>query len=281
MYKEGKWASQIIALQEEDGKWGWFHSLSQFYNSPITTEQALRRLQILGFTIEDECIQKAVQYMNDCLIGKKMIPDRREKVHDWDVFTSLILSTWIRRFIRGNREADSVAGKWAEVITRGFQTGCYNREEYISAYQKVLKPCGGRILEPYSFYQVSIVSDCLDSRIEETYLDYLINRETGIYYIYGSRISCPPPDLRSRNASSYLGAIELLADYKHAGAHLGFAADWLLDNRKENGMWDMGAAAKDNLYFPLSDNWRSEKTREFDCTKRVNELVSRLMRHSQ
>ena len=281
MYKEGKWASQIIALQEEDGKWGWFHSLSQFYNSPITTEQALRRLQILGFTIEDECIQKAVQYMNDCLIGKKMIPDRREKVHDWDIFTSLILSTWIRRFTRGNREADSVAEKWTEVITQGFQTGCYNREEYIYAYQKVLNPSGGRILEPYSFYQVSIVSDCLDSRTEEAYLDYLIHRETGIYYIYGSRISCLPADFRSRNASSYLGAIELLAEYKHSGAHLGFAADWLLNNRKENGMWDMGSAAKDNLYFPLSDDWRSEKTREFDCTKRVNELVSKLMRHSQ
>ena len=38
MHRNGKWAKQIIALQESDGKWGWFHSLSQFYDSPITTE---------------------------------------------------------------------------------------------------------------------------------------------------------------------------------------------------------------------------------------------------
>ncbi len=82
MYKDGKWATSIIALQDDDGKWGWFHSLSQCYNSSITTEQALRRLERLGYTIEDECIQKAVSYMDDCLTGKKTIPDRREKLLD-------------------------------------------------------------------------------------------------------------------------------------------------------------------------------------------------------
>ena len=86
MHKEGKWAKKIISLQESDGKWGCFHSLSQFYNSPITTEQALRRLELLGYTIEDECIQKSVEYMNDCLTGKKTIPDRQEKIHDWNIF---------------------------------------------------------------------------------------------------------------------------------------------------------------------------------------------------
>ena len=50
---------------------------------------------------------------------------------------------------------------------------------------------------------------------------------------------------------------------------------------KENGMWDMGAAAKDHLYFPLSDHWRSEKTRELDCTERINHLLGKLMRQDQ
>lgn len=51
MHKDGKWAKQIISLQEDDGKWGCFHSLSQVYNSPLTTEQALRRLERLGYTL--------------------------------------------------------------------------------------------------------------------------------------------------------------------------------------------------------------------------------------
>lgn len=134
MHKDGKWAKQIISLQEKDGKWGCFHSLSQFYDAPMTTEQALRRLERLGYTNEDKCVQRAVRYMDDCLTGKKAIPDRREKVHDWDVFTDLILAAWIRRFTDDNINANKVADKWTEVISRAFAGGVYDRDEYVRAY---------------------------------------------------------------------------------------------------------------------------------------------------
>ena len=47
MHKDGKWAKQLIGLQHPDGSWGRFHSLATHGNSPVTTEQALRRLKIL------------------------------------------------------------------------------------------------------------------------------------------------------------------------------------------------------------------------------------------
>ncbi len=71
MYKNSKWAKEILCLQYDEGMWGYFHTLSEPRKHPVTTEQALRRLQILGYTIDDEPIQKAVEYMNDCLIGYK------------------------------------------------------------------------------------------------------------------------------------------------------------------------------------------------------------------
>ena len=103
MHKDTKWEKQIISMQKEDGAWGDFRTLSVSSNSPLTTERALQCLERLGFTIEDECIENAVSYMRDCLSGKREIPDRREKLIDWDVFTSLMLSTWIRRFTRDTR----------------------------------------------------------------------------------------------------------------------------------------------------------------------------------
>lgn len=79
MYRNTKWANEIRKLQDAEGKWGWFHTLSRPSSGVITTEQALRRLHCLGFTMEDDCIQKAVAYMDACLRGEKEIPDRREK----------------------------------------------------------------------------------------------------------------------------------------------------------------------------------------------------------
>ncbi|MGI6537913.1 MAG: hypothetical protein ACOX22_06190 [Caldicoprobacterales bacterium] len=111
-YRNSKWASEIIELQKDDGSWGYFHTLSNpSKRNPITTEQALRRLEILGYTINDKPIIKAVSYMQDCLAGKKSIPDRREKLHDWDIFTALMLSTWIRRFTKNDYNANDIAKK--------------------------------------------------------------------------------------------------------------------------------------------------------------------------
>lgn len=116
MHKDTGWAQQIISMQEKDGKWGFFHTPAGSSRRPITTEQALRRLERLGYTIEDICIQKACSYMNNCLVGRTEIPDRREKLLDWEIFVSLMLAVWIRRFSDGYPAANKVAGQWAAVI---------------------------------------------------------------------------------------------------------------------------------------------------------------------
>jgi hypothetical protein len=93
-YKGGKWAKKILELQHEDGSWGYFHTLSNpSQKQPMTTEQALRRLEILGFTIDDKPVKKTVDYMNNCLIGKIKIPDHEGKTHNWKIYTELMLST--------------------------------------------------------------------------------------------------------------------------------------------------------------------------------------------
>ena len=276
MHKDGKWAKQIIALQDEEGKWGCFHSLSQFYNAPITTEQALRRLECLGYTIEDECIQKAVRYMNDCLIGENAIPDRREKVHDWDIFTSMILSTWIRRFTDDNPHANKVAEQWAGVISAAFTSGKFDHDEYVRAYHEILglKPKGGRLIDFVNFYPISLLCDCLDKKTQESVMDYVLNRDDGIYYIYDKKISVLPECFESRSTSRYLAAVELLARYKLAKCKLKYVVDWLSQNRNENGKWDMGKSVNDKMYFPLSDDWRKRETREADCTERIMNVIA-------
>ncbi len=276
MHKGGKWANEIIAMQHPDGKWGWFHSLSQFYNSTITTEQALRRLERLGYTMEDECIQRAVAYMDDCLSGKDKIPDRVEKVSDWNVFSSLILATGIRKFTKDNVNANRVAEQWAEVASCAFADGGYNHDAYISAYKRILKPSGGRINGFATYYPVSLLDDCLDEKTERAFIDYLLNNDSGIYYIYDRRLAVVPQDFEGKDASRYLGAIELLARYNHSKDKLSFVVDWLEANKNGNGKWDMGKSVNDKVYFPLSDNWRKAETREADCTERITRLMNEL-----
>lgn len=68
----------------------------------------------------------------------------------------------------------------------------------------------------------------------------------------------------------------MLAEYKFARDKLEFVADWLIDNKNENGAWDLGKTVNDKIYFPLSDDWRKMGAREADCTERIGTLLKAL-----
>lgn len=277
-YKNSKWAREILTLQNEDGLWGYFHTLSDPSKAPITTEQALRRLFILGYSLDDEPIAKCISYMEDCLKGINQMPDVREKLHNWDIFTDLMLSTWIRKFTLECEAANKIARDWAKVISTAFVSGRYNHSDYISEYQKVfgMKPQGGRLVDFVSFYQVSLIANCLDKDVEPLVFDYILNHNEGIYYLYQQPLHILPDHFASKASSRYLAAMELLAKFPSAKSRLRFLVDWLQVNKNANGKWDMGNQVKDQVYFPLSDHWRQVASREADCTYRIEKLMQEI-----
>ncbi|MBO5254126.1 MAG: hypothetical protein J6C51_09320 [Clostridia bacterium] len=275
-HRYSKQAEKILALQKEDGSWGKFHSLS--IGEVCTTEGALRRLMILGYTVEDECLHRAAEYLVHCLeVGE--IPDRREKTHNWDIFVEMMLSSWLCRLQVQSPKAERIAQKWAIILTGAFQSGEYSADSYASAYEAVFaeKPRGGRILDFVQPYILTLASGRLDERTESAVFDYVLQHKPGIYYICDGELLHPPQDFCSREASRYLGAMELLAMYyPRQRKKLAFVRDWLHENQAANGCWDMGCVVKDNVYFPLSDDWRRKGAREMDCTERVQNLLHML-----
>lgn len=260
-YRNGKLAQQIIELQNEDGTWGYeFYSFSVPNNKkPLTTEQALRRLKNLGFTIKDAPIRKAVDCMAVCLRGERKIDDYWEKGIDWAEYTRLMLATWIKIFEPDNVYALEVAKRYAADIEKLVLSGDYKTDSY-----KV------------SFYDVNITQGLLKPDIESRWIEHIINYDKGIYYIYGKCISELPKVFASLETSRYLAAIEILAGFDTAKEKLQFVVDWLEENKDENGQWDFGAKAKDNIYFPLSDSWRNAEYRKTDCTNRVMAVLEKL-----
>jgi len=283
-FKNGKWAKKILELQLDDGSWGYFHSLStltprQFPS--MTTEQALRRLKVLGYTINDKPVKKTVRYLNDCLTGKIKIPDREEKLHNWNVYTELMLSTWIRIFTTENKAANNTAIKWCDIISAAFKNGFYNHDEYVAAYERVfgikLNPKAGRLVDFVHFYPISLLTNFLDKEIEARYFKYILKHDGGMYYVYSNKLN-DTPSFQSRNASFYLEAIELLSKYNNMECkkQLQFVVKWLKENMSTNNEWDMGKEAKDGINFPLSDSWKNDRLRIEDCTYRINKIVKSL-----
>lgn len=278
-YKDGKWAGKILDSRNDEGMWGNFHTLSQpVGNRPITTEQAIRRLRILGFTKEDAVIQTVLERMCLCVRGKRKIDDYYEKTHDWALFEKLMLSAWIRLFDPDNEAAIQVARVWAAIAERAFSSGQYDRNADAEAFaaQFGRKPKSGFETGFGMFYHVVLLQGILMPETENLLLDYYIARPEGIYYIYDKPLCVLPEAFASKMTSHYLAAIEVLSGYRQAGEKLRFATEWLKSNRDEHGQWDLGADAKDGVYFPLSDSWRKKEYRISDCTQRITSILQKL-----
>ena len=271
-YKNGKWAKQIISMQQSDGGWGCFHTLRSDNDTPITTEKALLRLELLGYTVEDKCIKKAVAYMEK-LLHKRVLPEGKETTNDFETFVDLMIAARIRRFTDQSKLANEIADKWACIITQAFSNGAYSQVNYDSCYIQIFgrNPCGGILVDFVNFYHLSLLINRLDKLTESMMLDYVINHNNGIYYVYENCLLELPCVFQSKKASRYLSAIELLSRYKCAKPKLSFVFGWLSENQLSNGTWDMGTAAKDGVHFPLSDRW-DKTTRIIDSTHRIRKL---------
>ncbi len=274
-----KWIQQIVDLQHDDGSWGCFHSLSQpTKEQPMTTEQALRRLRVLGLTKDDEPIDRTLAYMEYHL--KQPHPTVfHEKKHDSKTYGDLMLAAWIRLFDPDNETARIVARKWAKIITCSFHNGTYSHADYVAAYESEfvkLNPKAGCLADFVVFYQLSLMAGLLNPPIESAMLDYVLSHSRGIVYLYNSALNILPEQFASRKASSYIAAMEVLSAYPLAPQKLGFVAEWLKSRQDENGQWDMGSDVRDGIYFPLSESWRKADDRKRDCTARISKLLRKL-----
>ena len=183
--------------------------------------------------------------------------------------------TWILRFVPDDLEALSVAYFWKDIVSSAFINGIFNERIYEKEYRKHIPRLNynERLINISQFYMVSLLKGLLDDTIEDGYINYIINNQDGIYYVYDSIIIKPPEVFQSKVSVRYLSALELLSGYSCARDKLQHAIDWLYSNQDKNGQWDFGPKGKDGIYFPVSESWRKVEDRKADCTQRVKMII--------
>lgn len=276
-HRRGKWAQTILAGQHEDGTWGaMFHGLAQPTRAPLTTEQALRRLHALGFTIKDEPIRRCVNTMAACLRGERKIDAYWEKGIDWAMYEPLMLAAWIRRFDREQPDALAYARRWGKVVEAAFASGEYDDSAWQKAYEDEFhrrgrhpKPIG---LTP--LYHAMLLPDVLSPHTETAMVRHILH--SSMYYVYPNPLIHSPAVFAAKETSCWLAALEVLAEYACAREQLAFAAAYLWLNIGPDGQWDFGPQAHDKVYFPLSDHWRRIEVRRADCTERIRRFLDKI-----
>ena len=139
-----KIVKEITDQQLEDGSWDRFHTLSSNSITNITTENAIRRLLILGLDADDEPIQKAFLYMEKYLKNEIDYRDGKEAFSDWREITELFTAAWMLEIDGQSKIAGTVADKWANLITRCFTGKNLNLINYSNAFLEIFQVQAGK-----------------------------------------------------------------------------------------------------------------------------------------
>lgn len=261
----------LASIQNPDGGFGRFHSMSS--DNSITTEKALRRFLFLDLTKENPIVKKCLEYVKKCLYKEITIPDRREKVIDWDVFEELMFSSWLYLFKIEDEKVSSIQLKWKKVIEYSINDNKFNYSEYKKQYRLMFGNKGLREISPSTFYVVCLLTNMLNPSAKEAYFQYIM--EKGIYYIYDKNLYDLPKLFDSKNTISYLIAIKLIAPYAKENS-LNFVKMWLNNNRTVKEDWEMLSIKPDGIVFPTSENWRKLDNKLSDINRFINDVISRL-----
>jgi hypothetical protein len=271
------WYTELARSQSLDGSWGRFHSRNSTLKLPFpTTELALYRARSLGLGKKDELVGRSLRLMEDILKNKVSWQDPAEKHEGWAINIRFITAATLALFDPTNILLTELAERWVQVVNATFANGAYDAGAEQKAHLEINNiHTKGKYLKLAGLYPLillSIPSAILEQSIEAALMNWVSEKFAGIYYVYGARMLVPPAPTNP-HFHSWLNGLDLLCRFPTGRVLCAPSLNWLWQERSENGDWDFGAAARRDLAFPLSENWKNATDRKIDCSIAVLSLM--------
>jgi len=274
---KSRWAAEVQHSQHPDGTWGRFHSRDSSIRCKFpTTELAVSRALALGLDRESETLRRAAAFMLRVLECRADWSDPPEKHEGWPINILFITAGTLAK-IDAHHPALQVSSEiWVEIVKRSFRSGAYCAEDERAAHRELNKIITkNKYLKLASLYPLLLLSSArspLPENTERLFLDWLWNKEGGIYYIYDGCLS-RFPETSVRGVPFWVEAMEVLSRFCSWRSFTQAAVEWIWRQRDLQGLWDFGANARASIYFPLSDTWRNPIDRKIDCSIRILALL--------
>lgn len=273
-----KWYRQLADEQWEDGSWGRFHSMDSHVPGKqkfVTTEAALRRMHELALTKDDPMVLKSVQLMERYVRGEETWSDNVEKHHDngkSHLHSRFFLSAAdLSQFDPLNPAILPYRDICVKQLEKAFATDAFDEKAWMNDNLDYTGIC----LEAYMVYPLWLVqnTDCLSDELQRKYLNYIWNRQKGIYYISHSSVS-QKLSLEDKGFTTWLSALEALSGFSLFG-------EFMKDGVYDHLISEMERLMKSEISLPpahpitghYAENWRDKNARKSDMLLRILRIL--------
>ncbi len=249
--------------QSEDGCWGCFH---------MDSEAVLRRGLLLGLELSHPCFHKIRAFMETVLRGEDIWHQRCEKQDHpgwWlDMFMPLVTAANLSLIDPENTLIEKQITIWRSFAETAFANGRYDPVIEAAVQYEHFKIRTKRPIPFYSHYCVILLTahkGILSDRLDKLILDYCLDRDEGMYYIYDRKPSEFIDISDTKYFFNWMRTLSILSRLNGWVHYKTRYCNWVWNQMNADGFWDLINKPGYSQYV-LSESWRKTKNRIIDSS---------------
>lgn len=273
--REDFWNSDIVQelyqTQSFRGDWGSLNSKDYSVKAKIpTTTVGIERCLYLGLTLEDkDMLFLAQEHLESYLLGTNTDPlyNKNERAIPWQIAQICALLEAIHPY---NELCDRTYHEWHYIAKRAYSDGEYSYERDAAAQHEIFGTREARLIPMQSKLLVAREKE-LSSELEASMLRHLGGHANECGYFWEKTPTQLPENFIHNKTRRWFATFNYINQFRGSSMYLSHVVEWLLENRRPDGLWDWGTQTKDPWgYFGYySCNRNYTHNRIVDCTMEI------------
>ena len=266
---------QLYNEQDIKGGWGQFRSKDYSVKTVFPTSQvAIRRCLYIGLTYDDrDILMLANEYLEGILDGT--IPakcsEKNERANPWQTAE---VCEQIEAIRPDNPICDSTIAQWNYIAGRAYEDGEYSYERDQAAQHDVFLTRESRLVPMQSELLLKRREE-IDVSLENAMLRHLGRNACENGYIWDKTPDTLPEKFMYEKTRRWFKTFNYINQFRGSALYLKGAVDWIMENAREDGLWDWGTQVKDPWgyfgYFSCNRNYRHNRV--VDCTIEILDFL--------
>lgn len=273
---------EMYQTQDIHGGWGKLRSKDYSVKAKIPTSGVgIERCLYIGLTIEDrDILFMASEYLQELLQGngREGVFEKNERANPWQ---NAIACNLLEAITPGHPLCDETYRRWLYIAGRAYEEGEYSYEKDRAAQHEVFLTREDRLVPMQSELLLKRRQN-ISEALEDAMLRHLGRRASEQGYFWEKTPDKLPEDFIYRQTRRWFETFNYINQFRGSGIYLANAVEWLLDNVREDGLWDWGPQVKDPWgYFRyFSCNRHYSHNRVVDCTVEVLSFLKKYMENN-
>ena len=266
---------EMYQTQDSYGGWGSFQSKDYSVKAKIPTSSVgIERCLYIGLTVEDrDILFMAKEYLEELLLGTghEKIGGKNERAVPWN---RARVCNLLEAITPHSRICDETWRQWLFIAGRAYEDGEYSYERDQAAQHDVFLTRESRLVPMQSELLLKRREE-IDVSLENAMLRHLGRNACENGYFWDKTPDTLPENFMYERTRRWFKTFNYINQFRGSALYLKGAVDWIMENVREDGLWDWGTQVKDPWgyfgYFSCNRNYRHNRV--VDCTIEILDFL--------